>query len=82
MAAETADDAPAATAPAEGTHNSVLIRTHEPPRESHAWVVPTLLGVAVLGAAVIWGVIATHPAGPVVNHSVADAPTGFATAPG
>jgi hypothetical protein len=73
-------DAPVAVG--EATHNSVLIRTHEPPRESHSWVAPTLLGVAVLTGAIIWGVIATHPSGPVVNHSVATAPTGFATSPG
>ena len=66
----------------EGVHNSVLIRTHEPARETHPWAVPAVLGVAVVCAAIIWGVMATHPGSPVANHSVGDAPTGFATSPG
>jgi hypothetical protein len=74
-------DTPAAAA-AEAVHNSVLIRTHEPPRETHPWVAPTLLGIAAVTGAIIWGVIATHPAGPVVNHSVSSAPASFATSPG
>ena len=85
MAAQSNDDGPDPSAPAGGEgviHNSVLIRTHEPPRERHPWLVPTLLGVALVTGAVIWGVVATHPTGPVVNHAVADAPTGFATGPG
>ncbi len=65
--------------PASGVeHNGVLIRTHEPARETHAWAVPAVLCVAVAAGAIIWGVIATHPAGPVVNHAVASAPTSFA----
>ncbi|MEJ0065287.1 MAG: hypothetical protein WDM85_07395 [Caulobacteraceae bacterium] len=60
----------------------MLIRTHEPARESHTWVAPTLLGVAAVTGAIIWGVMATHPSGPVVNHAVATAPTSFATSPG
>jgi hypothetical protein len=67
---------------AEATHNSVLIRTREPSRETHPWVAPTLLGVAVLAGAIIWGVMATHPGGPVVNHAVGASSTSFATAPG
>jgi hypothetical protein len=79
MADQLVDDGPAAPAAAgEVIHNSVLIRTHEPPRESHSWVAPTLLGVAVVTGAIIWGVMATHPSGPVVNHAVASAPTSFA----
>ena len=60
-------------------HNSVLIRTHEPARTTHSWVVPTLLGVALIGGAAIWGVMATHPSGPLVNHAVSDTPQSFAT---
>ena len=83
MADQSLDDGPAApVAAGEAIHNSVLIRTHEPPRESHTWVAPTLLGVAVLAGAIIWGVMATHPSGPVVNHAVGTASTSFATSPG
>jgi hypothetical protein len=83
MADQLLDDGPdAPIVAAEATHNSVLIRTHEPPRESHTWVAPALLGVAVLTGAIIWGVMATHPSGPVVNHAVGAASTSFATAPG
>jgi len=68
---------PSAADTGEPVHNSVLIRTHEPPRESHRWLAPTLLGVAILTGAIIWGVMATHPAGPLENHAVASAPTSF-----
>ena len=72
---------PAATAAdAEPIHNSVLIRTHEPARASHSWIAPTVLGVAVLTAALIWGFVATHSTGPLVNHAVAAAPTSFTPA--
>jgi hypothetical protein len=83
MADQSLDDGPEVpVAAGEAIHNSVLIRTHEPPRETHAWVAPTLVGVAVVTGAIIWGLLATHPSGPVVNHSVAAAPTSFATSPG
>jgi hypothetical protein len=75
---------PEVSAPASGEgviHNNVLIRTHEPVRTTHSWVVPTLLGLAVVSGAAIWGYVATHPTGPMVNHAVSDAPQGFATAP-
>ena len=80
MAASLEDGSePSVPANGEGVvHNNVLIRTHKSPRESHAWVAPTLLGVALVAGAVIWGVVATHPSGPVVNHAVAAAPTSFA----
>ena len=76
------DPAVGAEAHSDGVHNSVLIRTHEPVRTTHSWVVPTLLAIAVVGAGAIWGFMATHPAGPVVNHAVSDSPSGFATSPG
>jgi hypothetical protein len=78
MAANSPEDQGAESASAGEMHNSVLIRTHEPARMSHSWVAPAVLGVAILGAAAIWGFIATHPSGPVVNHSVSAAPTSFA----
>jgi hypothetical protein len=79
MAADTLDDGPEPSAPAsgEGVHNSVLIRTHEPARETHPWAAPAVLGVALVIGVIIWGVMATHPTGPVENHAVASAPTTF-----
>jgi len=79
MAAHSFDDGPATPASGEGViHNSVLIRTHEPTRMTHAWVAPAVLGVAIVAGAAIWGFMATHPSGALVNHSVASAPTSFA----
>jgi hypothetical protein len=81
MAANSLEDqGPELSSPASGEgviHNSVLIRTHEPARISHAWVAPAVLGVAIVAGAAIWGFMATHPSGPVVNHSVSAAPTTF-----
>jgi len=82
MADQPLDQSPDAPVAAGEAHNSVLIRTHEPARETHPWVAPTLLGVAVVTGAIIWGMMATHPSGPVVNHAVSSAPASFATAPG
>src|SRR5271169_1668635 len=48
---------PSAAETGEAVHNSVLIRTHEPARETHPWVAPTLVGVAILAGAIIWGVM-------------------------
>jgi hypothetical protein len=56
-------------------HNSVLIRTHEPARISHSWAGPAVLGVAIVIAGAIWGFMATHASGPVVNHAVGASPT-------
>ena len=79
MATDSTDvpaSGPDLAAPAEGViHNSVLIRSHEPVRTTHSWVAPTLLGVAILAGAIIWGVMSIQPTTTVVNHSVAAAPT-------
>jgi hypothetical protein len=80
MAADSLDDGPEPSAPASGEgafHNSVLIRTHEPARETNRWAAPAMVGAAVVIGAVIWGVMATHPTGPLENHSVASEPTTF-----
>jgi len=84
MAAPSLERTPAPPAVADGAdgiHNTVLIRTHEPRRGSHGWIVPAVLGVAILASALIF--VAGHPAGPLVNHAVAAAPTSFTpTRPG
>ena len=56
-------------------HNSVLLRTHEPEPAYRHWVVPALVAVAILIGAAVWGFVATHPSGPVVNHAVAGSVT-------
>jgi len=76
-----ADLSPAAAGGPE-LHNSVLMRASKPVGANHSWAVPVVLGVAAVAGAIVWGVMAAHPSGPVVNHSVADAPTSFATSPG
>jgi hypothetical protein len=64
-------------------HNSVLIRTHEPTRTTHSWAGPAVLGLAVVIAGAIWGFMATHTSGPVVNHAVgASSTTIVPTSPG
>jgi hypothetical protein len=60
-------------------HNSVLLRTREPAGAGRSWIAPALLGVALVTGAIIWGFMATHPTGPVVNHAVAAAPTASTT---
>ena len=83
MAAQSFDDGPETPASGEGViHNNVLIRTHEPARMTHTWVAPAVLGIAIVAGAAIWGFMATHPSGPLVNHSVSSAPASFATSPG
>ena len=83
MATDSTDvpaSGPDMAAPAEGViHNSVLIRSHEPVRTTHSWVAPTLLGVAVLAGAIIWGVMSLQPTTVVVNHAVGDTPTAAST---
>ena len=57
-----------------GLHNPVLTRTHEPPRSgNHSWIMLGALGVAVVAGVAFWVFNATHPSGPLVNHSVAPA---------
>ncbi len=51
-------------------HNSVLIRTHELARSSHTWLLPALLGGAVVIGAAVWVWVESHPAPPIVNHAV------------
>jgi hypothetical protein len=87
--AQSSDDragAPDPAIPASGEgafHNSVLMRSSKPIGANHSWAVPAVLGVAVVACAILWGVLAAHPSGPVVNHAVADAPTSFQpTGPG
>ena len=76
MAALSDDQVPPGPAGGEGVvHNNVLIRTHEPERTVHSWVAPAVLGIALVTGLAIWGFMATHPSGPVVNHSVSAAPT-------
>jgi len=53
-------------------HNSVLMRSHEPPRSaSHTWIMFGALGVAIVAGVAFWAFAATHPAGPIENHAVA-----------
>jgi hypothetical protein len=85
--AQSSDDrasAPDPASPAGGEfHNSVLMRSSKPIGANHSWAVPAVLGVAAVAGAILWGVMAAHPSGPVVNHAVADAPTSFQpTGPG
>lgn len=57
-----------------GLHNSVLTRTHEPPRSgNHSWIMLGALGVAIVAGAGFWWFNQTHPAGPLVNHAVSGA---------
>jgi|HubBroStandDraft_1064217.scaffolds.fasta_scaffold299342_1 hypothetical protein len=76
-------DFTSATGDGSELHNSVLIRSSKPVGANHSWVAPAVLGVALVVGAVVWGVVATHPPAPVVNHAVAAAPTSFTpTGPG
>ncbi len=55
-------------------HNSVLTRSHEPARSgSHNWLMIIPLVVVVLAGAAFWVYVSGHPAGPIVNHAVAQA---------
>lgn len=57
-------------------HNSVLTRTHEPPRAGrHSWLMVVPLVVVVIAGAAFWVYVSGHPATPIVNHAVAQAPS-------
>ena len=56
-------------------HNPVLTRSHEPPRANHAWLTIIPAVVVIAAGAAIWAYLGTHHEGPIVNHSVAAAPT-------
>ncbi|HWF77667.1 MAG TPA: hypothetical protein VN694_10880 [Caulobacteraceae bacterium] len=55
-------------------HNSVLTRSHEPPRSgNHSWLMIIPLVVVIIAGAAFWVYVNGHPAGPIVNHAVAAA---------
>jgi hypothetical protein len=55
-------------------HNSVLTRSHEPPRSgNHSWLMIVPLVVVIIAGAAFWVYVNGHPAGPIVNHAVAAA---------
>jgi len=54
-------------------HNSVLTRSHEPPRSGdHRWLMIVPLAVVLVAGAAFWAYVQTHPTGPIVNHAVAN----------
>ena len=56
-------------------HNSVLTRSHEPPRSGdHRWLMIVPLGVVIIAGAAFWAYVQTHPASPLVNRSVLTSP--------
>ena len=58
----------------EGLHNSVLTRTHQPPRAgNHSWLMIVPLIVVLVAGAGFWVYVSGHPGGPIVNHAVAAA---------
>ena len=55
-------------------HNSVLTRTHEPPRSgNHTWLTIVPLVVVLVAAVCFWMYVSGHPSGPIVNPAVAAA---------
>jgi hypothetical protein len=55
-------------------HNSVLTRSHEPPRAAnHHWLMIVPLVVVVIAGAAFWVYVNGHSSGPIVNHAVAQA---------
>jgi hypothetical protein len=65
---------PSSQPDAEGLHNSVLTRTHEPPRAGHhTWMMIVPLAVVIVAGAAFWVYVSGHPTGPIVNHAVAAA---------
>ncbi len=66
---------------ADGFHNPVLTRTHEPARAgNHSWIMLGALAVAIVAGVAFWAYAASHPAGPVVNHAVAASAPTYTTA--
>lgn len=64
-------------------HNSVLTRSHEPPRSGdHRWLMIVPLGVVLVAGAAFWAYVQTHPEGPLVNHAVLTSHTRPATSNG
>ena len=58
----------------EGLHNSVLTRTHQPPRAgNHSWLMIVPLMVVIVAGAAFWVYASGHQGGPIVNHAVAAA---------
>lgn len=65
---------PSSQPDAEGLHNSVLTRTHEPARAGHhTWMMIVPLVVVLVAGAAFWVYASGHPSGPIVNHAVAAA---------
>ena len=68
------DLSPSSQPDAENFHNSVLTRTHEPPRAGHhPWLMIVPLVVVIVAGAAFWVYANGHQGGPVVNHAVAAA---------
>ena len=65
-----------------GLHNSVLIRTHEPPRSDHSRLYAAVMGLAVIMGIGAWAFVQTHPGPPIVSHAVAADPATPATGGG
>ena len=76
MAADLSGSPPQAAHDEPKFHNPVLTRTHEPARaHSSPWLVAIPFLLAVIAGVGAWVYVETHPAPPVVNHSVAPMPT-------
>ena len=57
-----------------GYHNSVLTRSHEPPRSgNHSWLMVVPLVVVLIAAVGFWVYAKGHPGAPIVNPAVAQA---------
>jgi hypothetical protein len=72
MNRRTAAQAPSSSN-GEGLHNSVLIRTHEPPASDHGRLYAAVMGVALVMGIAAWVYVSTHSGPPIVNHAVAAA---------
>ena len=70
----TEEVSPSSQPGGEGFHNSVLTRTHQPPRAgNHSWLMIVPLVVVIVAGAAFWVYASGHPGGPIVNHAVAAA---------